>query len=75
MEIICGSNHGIRKRPSFQKIANKPNKDIDYVVNPLKIVRDSYEFSNLINDDNFIEDEIKNQVTNEIFHEEVKKRN
>ena len=73
MEIISRSNHGFRKRPTFQKIANKPNKNIDWVVNPLKIVRDSYEFSNLINDDNFVEDEIKNQITNEMFHEEVQK--
>ena len=56
MEIISRSNHGFRKGPTFQKIANKPNKNIDYVVNPLKIVRDSYEFSNLINNDDFVED-------------------
>ena len=73
MEIISRSNHGFRKRPTFQKIANKPNKNIDWVVNPLKAVRDSYEFSNLINDDNFVEDEIKNQITDEMFHEEVQK--
>ena len=59
MEIISRSNHGFRKRPSFQKIANKSNQNIDYVINPLQMVRDSYEFSNLINDDNFVEDEIK----------------
>ena len=73
MEIISRSNHGFRKRPSFQKIANKPNKNINYVINPLQIVRDSYEFSNLINDDNFVEDEIKNKITDELFHEEVQK--
>ena len=68
MEIISRSNHGFRKRPTFQKIANKPNKDINYVINPLQVVRDSYEFSNLINDDNFVEDEIKNKIADEIFH-------
>ena len=45
MEIISKSNKGFRLRPSFQKIANKPNKEINYVVNPNHAVRDSYEFS------------------------------
>ena len=36
-------------------------------------MRDSYEISNLINEDNFVEDEIKNKITDEIFHEEVQK--
>ena len=73
MEIIRRSNHGFRKRPTFQKIAAKPNKTINYVINPNQAVRDSFEFSNLINDDNFVEDEIKNKITDEIFHEEVQK--
>ena len=59
MEIIRKSNQGFRTRPSFQKIVNKPNKEINYVVNPNQTVRDSYEFSNLINGDIDIEDEIK----------------
>ena len=73
MEIISKSNKGFRLRPSFQKIANKPNKEINYVVNPNQAVRDSYEFSNLINGEIDIEDEIKNKITDEIFHEEVQK--
>lgn len=73
MEIISKSNHGFRLRPSFQKIVNKPNKDINYVVNPKQAVRDSYEFSNLINGEIEVEDEIKNMITDEIFHNEVKK--
>ena len=73
MEIISKSNKGFRLRPSFQKIANKPNKEINYVVNPIQAVRDSYEFSNLINGDVDVEDEIKHIITDEIFHDEVKK--
>ena len=73
MEIISRSNQGFRTRPSFQKIANKPNKEINYVVNPNQAVRDSYEFSNLINGEIDIEDEIKNKITDEIFHDEVQK--
>ena len=73
MEIISKSNQGFRTRPSFQKIANKPNKEINYVVNPLQAVRDSYEFSNLINGEIDVEDEIKNKITDEIFHDEVQK--
>ena len=73
MEIISKSNQGFRTRPSFQKIANNPNKEINYVVNPLQAVRDSYEFSNLINGEIDVEDEIKNKITDEIFHEEVQK--
>ena len=73
MEIISKSNMGFRVRPSFQKIANKPNKDINYVVNPRQVVRDSFEFSNLINSEIDIEDEIKNDITDEIYHEEVQK--
>ena len=73
MEIISKSNQGFRTRPSFQKIVNKPNKEINYVINPLQAVRDSYEFSNLINGEIDIEDEIKNKITDEIFHDEVQK--
>ena len=73
MEIISKSNKGFRLRPSFQKIANKPNKQINYVVNPNQAVRDSYEFSNLINGEVDVEDEITNRITDEIFHEEVQK--
>ena len=73
MEIISKSNKGFRLRPSFQKIASKPNKQINYVVNPNQAVRDSYEFSNLINGEIDVEDEIKNKITDEIFHEEVQK--
>ena len=73
MEIISKSNKGFRLRPSFQKIASKPNKQINYVVNPNQAVRDSYEFSNLINGEIDIEDEIKNKITDEIFHDEVQK--
>ena len=73
MEIISKSNMGFRVRPSFQNIANKPNKDISYVVNPRQAVRDSFEFSNLINSEIDIEDEIKNDITDEIYHEEVRK--
>ena len=73
MEIISKSNQGFRTRPSFQKIASKPNKQINYVVNPNQAVRDSYEFSNLINGEIDIEDEIKNKITDEIFHDEVQK--
>ena len=46
MEIISRSNHGFRKRPTVQKIAAKPNKTINYVINPNQAVRDSFEFSN-----------------------------
>jgi len=73
MEIISRSNHGFRKRPSFQKIANKPNKEINYVVNPKQAVRDSYEFSNLINGEVDVEDEIKNNITDEMFNNAVEK--
>ena len=73
MEIISRSNHGFRKRPSFQKTAAKPNKTINYVINPNQVVRDSFEFIYLIIDDNFVEDEIKNKITDEIFHDEVQK--
>ena len=73
MEIISKSNHGFRLRPSFQKIVNKPNKEINYVVNPMQVVRDSYAFSNLINGEIEVEDEIKHIITDEIFHDEVKK--
>ena len=73
MEIVSRSSHGFRKRPSFQKIAAKPNKTIIYVINPNQVVRDSFEFSNLINDDNFVEDEMKNKITDEIFHDEVQR--
>ena len=59
MEIISRSNHGFRKRPSFQKIAAKPNKTPNYTINPNQVVRYSFEFSNLMNDNNFVEDEIK----------------
>ena len=62
MCIISKSNQGFRTRPSFQKIANKPNKEINYVVNPNQAVRDSYEFSNLINGEIDVEDEIKNKI-------------
>ena len=73
MEIISKSNMGFRLRPSFTQIVNKPNKTINYVVNPNQAVRDSFEFSNLINDEIDIKDEIKNKISDEIFHEEVKK--
>jgi len=73
MEIISRSNQGFRTRPSFQKIANKPNKEINYVVNPNQAVRDSYEFSNLINGEIDVEDEIKKQIADEIVHNEIKK--
>ena len=73
MEIISKSNMGFRVRPTLNKIANKPNKNINYVVDPRQAVRDSFEFSNLINGDVDIEDEIKNEITDEIFHEEVRK--
>ena len=73
MEIIGKSNHGFRLRPSFRKIVNKPNKEINYVVNPKQAVRDSFEFSNLINGEIEVEDEIKHIITDEIFHDEVKK--
>ena len=58
MEIISKSNQGFRTRPSFQKVANMPNKEINYVVNPIQAVRDSYAFSNSINGDVDVEDEI-----------------
>ena len=73
MEIISKSNAGFRTRPSFQKIVNKPNKVINYVINPNQLVRDSFEFSNLINGDVDVEDEIKHIITDEIFHDGVKK--
>ena len=73
MEIISKSNQGFRTRPSFQKIANKPNKEINYVVNPKQAVRDSYEFSNLINGEVDVEDEIKNNITDEMFNNAVEK--
>ena len=47
MDIISRSNHGFRTRPTFQNIANTPNKNIDYVIDPIQAVRDSYELSNL----------------------------
>ena len=74
MEIISESNYGFRLRPSFRKIVNKPNKEINYVVNPMQVVRDSFEFSNLINGEIEVEDEIKHIITDEIFHDEVKKK-
>ena len=73
MEIISKSNKGFRLRPSFQKIASKPNKQINYVVNPNQAVRDSYEFSNLINGEIDIEDELKKQIADEIVHNEIQK--
>ena len=73
MEIISRSNQGFRTRPSFQKIASKPNKQINYVVNPNQAVRDSYEFSNLINGEIDVEDEIKKQIADEIVHNEIQK--
>ena len=45
------------------------------MVNPLQAVQDSYDFSNLINGEIDIEDELKHIITDDIFHDEVKKRN
>ena len=49
MENINNNIMGFRVRPDVNKLINQPNKNMNYVINPNQAVRDSFEFSNLIN--------------------------
>ena len=40
---------GFRVRPSFNELINKDNSELNVKVNPIEVVLDSFEYSNLIN--------------------------